>query len=506
MDLAHWIERHAAFSPDKPAILFAGSEISYAALAADVRLTIRRLVALGLRPGEVVAFLGFNHPANLVLLFACARIGAILLPLNWRLAVPEHARVLADAAVRVIIVEAGFVTHAESLRARWPDARWLSLESAVPGWSSWQDIEPAATPAGWRDKDAKSDPLLLCYTSGSTGAPKGVVLTQEALLSNALNSTHMHDLTSSDRILTTLPLYHVGGLNILTLPALHAGATVELHPKFDPDETFDAIEGRRITLTVLVPAQLAPMMQHPRWPQADLSSLRMISTGSTIVSSSFVRRVNARGPLLIQVYGSTETSPIATYLRASDADRKAGSAGLPALHCEVRIVDANGHDLPPGGDGEILVRGANVMRDYWNRPELTAQALEGGWYHSGDIGHFDSEGYLYVVSRKNDLIISGGENIYPAEIEAVLEECPAIAEVSVVGRPDECWGETVVAAVALKPGAAMSEAEVLALLAGRIARYKQPREVRFVEALPRSAIGKVKKQELRASLIASATA
>jgi fatty-acyl-CoA synthase len=506
MDLAHWIERHAAFNPDKPAIVFDGNEISYAALAADVRLAIRRLATLGVGAGEVVAYLGFNHPVNLILLFACARIGAILLPLNWRLAAPEHARVLADASVSAIIVEASFVAHAESLRASWPDALWLALESAVPGWPSWQDVEVAAAPGGRRDEDAKSEPLLLCYTSGSTGAPKGVVLTQEALLCNALNSTHMHDLTSNDRILTTLPLYHVGGLNILTLPALHAGATVELHPKFDPEVAFDAIEGRRITLTVLVPAQLTLMMEHPRWPQADLSSLRVISTGSTIVSSSFVRRVNARGPLLIQVYGSTETSPIATYLRARDADRKAGSAGLPALHCEVHVVDANGCELPPGSDGEILVRGANVMRGYWNRPEQTAQALEGGWYHSSDIGHFDAEGYLYVVARKNDMIISGGENIYPAEIEAVLEECPAIAEVSVVGRPDVRWGEMVVAAVALKPGAVMSEAEVLALLAGRIARYKQPREVRFVTALPRSAIGKVKKQELRASLVSSATA
>ena len=405
----------------------------------------------------------------------------------------------------MIIIEKGFVAHAESLRAGWPDALWLTLESAVPGWSSWQDVEPAATPVGPRDEDAKSDPVLLCYTSGSTGAPKGVVLTQEALLCNALNSTHMHDLTSADRILTTLPLYHVGGLNILTLPALHAGATVELHPKFDPNETFDAIERRRITLTVLVPAQLTSMMEHPRWPQADLSSLRVITTGSTIVSASFVRRMNARGPLLVQVYGSTETSPIATYLRARDAERKAGSAGLPALHCEVRVVDAKGRDLPLGSNGEIFVRGANVMRDYWKRPEQTARVLEGGWYHSGDIGHFDAEGYLYVVARNNDMIISGGENIYPAEIEAVLEECPAIAEASVVGRPDERWGETVVVAVALKPGAVMSEAEVLALLAGRIARYKQPREVRFVAALPRSAIGKVKKQELRA-LVTSVTA
>ncbi len=505
MDLMHWIERHAAFIPDKPAILFAGEELSYAALAADISLAVGRLAALGVRQGDVVAFLGHNHPVQLVLLFACARIGAVMLPLNWRLAAPEHARVLADASASAIIVDADFISHAESLRSGQPEARWLALESATADWSSWRDIAPAA-PTARRDAGAESNPVLLCYTSGSTGAPKGVVMTQRALLFNALNSAHMHDLASSDRVLTTLPLYHVGGLNIQTLPALHAGATVELHSKFDPAATFDAIEGQRITLTVLVPAQLTAMMEHPRWLEADLSSLRVISTGSTIVSAALVRRVSARGVRMIQVYGSTETCPIATYLRVSDADRKAGSAGLPALHCEVRIVDADGRDLPPGEDGEILVRGGNVMRDYWNRPDLTAQALHDGWYHSGDVGHFDAEGYLYVVARKNDLIISGGENIYPAEIEAVLEECPGIAEASVIGRPDERWGEAVVAVVALKPGVSMSEADVLALLAGRVARYKQPREVRFFAALPRSAIGKVKKHELRESIIAPATA
>ncbi len=505
MDLMHWIERHAAFVPDKPAIVFAGRQISYAAMAADIRVAVGRLTALNVGHGDVVAFLGCNHPAQLNLLFACARVGAILLPLNWRLALPEHARVLADSTAGVVIVESDFIAHAESLRSGRPEARWLALEAAAPGWLSWDDIDPTppvASPAA----DAESDPVLLCYTSGSTGAPKGVALTQRALLYNALNSVHMHDLTSGDRILTTLPLYHVGGLNILTLPALHAGATVELHAKFDPAATFDAIEGRRATLTVLVPAQLTAMMQHPRWSSADLSSLRVISTGSTIVSASLVRRVSARGVRLIQVYGSTETCPIATYLRAEDGDRKAGSAGLPALHCEVRIVDADGREAPPDIDGEILVRGANVMRNYWNAPDQNAQVLKGGWYHSGDVGHFDSDGYLHVVARKNDMIISGGENIYPAEIEAVLEECPAIAEASVIGRPDERWGEAVVAAVALKPGAAMSEAEVLAFLAGRIARYKQPREVRFVAALPRSAIGKVKKQELRDSIFSSVTA
>ena len=247
------------------------------------------------------------------------------LPLNWRLATPEHARVLADCTPRAILVDAAFAERAPALRDVHPGIVWTTLGDV-----------PRAGPAGTilrqspqrrsaqRLSGSLEDPVLLCYTSGSTGAPKGVVLTQSALFWNALNSAHMHDLTSADRILTTLPLFHVGGLNILTLPALHAGATVTLHAQFEPLAAIEAIERERITLTVLVPAQLTAMMEHPRWRQADLSSLRMITTGSTIVSQSFVRSVNARGLRLVQVYGSTETCPIAAYVRAENAERKAG--------------------------------------------------------------------------------------------------------------------------------------------------------------------------------------
>jgi fatty-acyl-CoA synthase len=225
-----------------------------------------------------------------------------------------------------------------------------------------------------------------------------------------------------------------------------------------------------------------------------------MTTGSTIISEAFVRQVHERGVPLIQVYGATETCPIAAYLRREDAHRKAGAAGLPALYCDLRIVDDGGRDVPSGTDGEILVRGPSVMQGYWNAPEASAAALRDGWYHSADIGHFDDEGYLYVVARKHDLIISGGENIYPAEIENILMEHPAIVEACVVGCPDERWGEAVVAAVVLKPGVPLSAAEVIAMLDGRVARYKQPRAVHFVDSLPRSALGKVQREQLRATV------
>jgi fatty-acyl-CoA synthase len=479
VSLSGWIERHARFAPGACAIRFGGADITYAELSARVRNAAGALAARGVNAGDAVAYLGLNHPAALVLLFACARVGAMLVPINWRLAPPEVARVAADCSPKVVFVEKAF--------AQVLPGTGIEILESGPG--------PLPEAQGGEDS-----PLLLCYTSGSTGAPKGVVLTQRALFWNAVNSAHMHDLTSADRILTTLPLFHVGGMNILTTPALHAGACVTLHAKFDPEAALDAIERERITLTVLVPAQLEAMMALPRWQSADLSSLRAITTGSTIVSAAFIRRASGRGVPVIQVYGATETCPIAAYVRAADALRKAGSAGVPALHCEVKVVDDSGAELPAGADGEILVRGPNVASGYWNAPQASAEAFRGGWYHSGDLGHLDAEGHLYVVSRRKDMIISGGENIYPAEVESVLLECPAVEEACVVGRADERWGEAVVAAVVLKPGCRLTEAEALALFQGRIARYKHPREVRFLATLPRSALGKVQKEAVRAAV------
>lgn len=495
MNVARWIERHAAFSPDREAIRFVGETITYRALAGRIDDAAGRLAARGIGAGDVVAFLGYNNPETLALLFACARIGAMLTPLNWRLAAPEHAYILRDSGARLVIVEPAFVQHAAPLREAFADRMWLALADTASGWETWNGIAGARLGAVYPDADTA---VVLCYTSGSTGTPKGVVLTQSALFWNAVNSAHMHDMTSADRVLTTSPMFHVGGLNVQTTPALHAGATVSLHAKFDPGETLAAIENERITLTVLVPAQLVAVMEHPRWKTADLSSLRMVTTGSTIVPEAFVRKVQERGIRLVQVYGSTETCPVAAYQRVESSERKPGAAGLPGLHSDIRIVDEGGRDLGVGEVGEILVRGPNVMREYWNAPEATAAVLREGWYHSGDLGHRDAEGYLYVDARKSDMIISGGENIYPAEIESILTECPAIADASVVGRPDPRWGEMVVAAVVLRPGARMSESDVMALLNGRIARFKHPREVHFMDALPRTGSGKVMRDRLRA--------
>ena len=502
MDLSHWIERNARFAPGRCAVRFAGHDISYAELEARIERATAALAAAGVGAGDVVAYLGLNNPIILELLFACARLGAMIAPLNWRLAPPEIRRTYEDCRPRVLVAEAAFVTASDAARPP-ADTRCVVIDPpGPPGWIPWSDFSAAASGSAAYPRSGHPEaPLLLCYTSGTTGTPKGVMLDQGALLCNAINSAHMHDMTSQDRILTTTPMFHVGGLNIQTLPALHVGATVTLHPRFDAATVLETIEREQITLAVLVPAQLTPLLELPGWSAARISSLRMITTGSTIIGESFARRINAYGVPLAQVYGSTETGPAAAYQRAADAFERPGCAGAPALHCEVRIVDDSGASVPAGVDGEILVRGRNLMCGYLNQPELSAAVLRDGWYHTGDYGHLDADDFLYVVSRKRDMIISGGENVYPEEVESVLLECPGVAEVCVLGRPDPRLGEKVIAAVVLRAGAGLEATAVLAFLQGRIARYKHPREVHFVEPLPRTPLGKVVRAQVRLRLV-----
>lgn len=497
MSLDQWIEEHAQTTPERIAIRFPGRDLDYAHFAQQIRQSAAALVRAGVRRGGCVGWLGFNSPEMLMLLFAAARLGAKFMPLNWRLAGPEHRQMLGDCPPDVLVVEPAFVAQTDAYRAELGPMRLVTTGNALPGWTGWNDFvanaDESVLPAR---ADFRDEPLLVSYTSGSTGIPKGVLLTQRAVAANARNSVHMHDMTADDRILTTLPMFHVGGLNNQTTPALSIGAMVVLHPRFDVEPTFDAIEREKITLTVLVPAQLEPMMAHPRWRTADLSSLRMISTGSTVVSEKLIRTVHERGVPMAQIYGATETCPIAAYQRREDTGF-VGSAGRVAQSCEVRIIDDYGNDVTAGTSGEILVRGENVMSGYWNAPEATANVLVDGWFHSGDVGHLDEAGLLWVDGRKKDMIISGSENIYPAEIENILSESPAIAEASVVGRPDPRWGEIVVAVIVRRPGQMIDAAGVLALLEGRIARYKHPKDVVFIDALPRTALGKVRKEEVR---------
>ncbi len=501
MNLADLIDRNAGFAPDKPAIRCMGATLTYAALAQRIAATARALKSqLGIARGDRVALLATNHPDCLVLLYACARLGAMLVPLNWRLAVAEQMYILADASVKALVVEQDLAAVAAALTNARPEVTIIGLDFSPPGGASLSALLEAASGDG-RDRDVDTSfPLLIVYTSGTTGHPKGAVLRQEALLSNAVMSQHMHDLTAADHVLTVLPLFHVGGLNIQTTPALQLGATVTLHPRFAAETTLAAIEHDRPTLTVLVPAAIEAMIEHPRWRATRLDSLRAVTTGSTQVPQRLVDAFTARGIPVLQVYGSTETSPIAIYTRLSGDWRRPGSTGLPGLLCDVRIVGADGAEAATGEAGELIVRGPNVFCEYWGNAAATAEALRAGFYHTGDIGRRDADGHFFIHDRKQNLIISGGENIYPAEVERVLHQHPAVAEAAVIGCPDARWQEVPVACIVLRADATLGAPEIESFCLAQLARFKVPRRYVFLDSLPRNALGKVQHFRLKQQL------
>jgi fatty-acyl-CoA synthase len=498
MNLSDLIIRNAAFTPDKTALRFAGRDLTYAAFAERIAQTARALKSrFGVGRGDRVAILAANHSDYLVLLYACARLGALLVPMNWRLAVPEQVFILTDASVKVLVVENDFAAVLAPLKEAMPDLRAIGLDPTSGTEMTFDELLASGTGDGTNPHVDEKSPLLLVYTSGTTGRPKGAVLRQEALLWNGVMSQHMHDMRSDDHVLTVLPLFHVGGLNIQTTPALHLGATVTLHARFAPDATLNAIAQDRPTLTVLVPATIQAVAAHPLWATTDLSSLRAISTGSTIVPVPLIEAVEARGVPVLQVYGSTETCPLVVYARfGGDLSRKE-STGLPGLMCEARIVDDNGVEVPAGHTGEVAVRGPNVFFEYWGNAQATAEALRDGWYHTGDIGTRDADGYFYIHDRKKNMIISGGENIYPAEVERVLGEHADVAECAVIGRADPKWQEVPVAYVVCREGRAVEAAALIAHLGENLARFKVPREIVFVDSLPRNALGKVQHFRLK---------
>jgi acyl-CoA synthetase (AMP-forming)/AMP-acid ligase II len=435
-------------------------------LAAGIARCAAALAARSVGRGDRVAFLGQNHPSQIVLLFACARLGAVQVPLNWRLAAPELRFILKDSGSRLLLATPAF---AEAARQAAPDGCGVLDATASPP-------EAPDAPAAGTGEDA----LLLVYTSGTTGRPKGAVLTQDAVSHNAAASRAIFGMTAADRVLTVLPLFHVGGLNIQTVPALLAGAAALLHPRFEPDAFFDAVERERPSLTLVVPAVMQALVAHPRWAAADLSALRAVGAGSSEVPIELIEAFHAKGVPVQQVYGATETCPIAIAQTREEALAAPGSIGRPAPGVEARLAP---------GTCEIEVRGPNVMRGYWRAPEATAAALKDGWFATGDVGRVDAAGRWWFTDRLKHVIVSGGENIYPAEVERVLRSAPGVAECTVLGRPDPRWGEVPVAVVV--PGSNFEAEAVLRHCEGRLARFKHPRAVVTVTALPRTALGKV---------------
>jgi fatty-acyl-CoA synthase len=506
MDISNWVAHRALWAPERTATRFERSDFTNAEFEDRVgRLAAALRRELGIRAGDRVAHLGLNSPDLLALFFACARIGAMIVPLNWRLTPSEHAFQIGDAEPATLLVEPEYWDHVDSIRASFPKMKYVAYRGAHapgPGWLDYAAMLAASTPIPPDPLRDLKTPCEIKYTSGTTGKPKGAVRTQEGVFYNAINAGAVFEMTPHDHVLTAIPMFHAGGMHIQTTPAVHWGATITIHRRFDPAAVLAEIRASRPTLLLSVPAASAAMTAHPDFATTDVTCLKCICGGSSVVPEAVIRPWRERGLSFNQVYGMTETGPIAIASSIADGRRKSTSAGKPVAHMEVRLVDDAGRDVAGGARGEIWLRGPALLREYWRNPRATREAFAAeGWFKTGDIAHRDEEGFYFVDDRKKDMIISGGENIYPAELENILADCPEIAEFAVIGRPDPKWVEVPVCVIVKKPGRSPSADDILALFQGKLARYKHPRDVIFVDGpLPRTSLGKVQKFELRTRL------
>ncbi|OYO02467.1 p-hydroxycinnamoyl-CoA synthetase [Enemella evansiae] len=489
--ISQWPVRQAARSPESVATVFDDVKRSYAEFDTDIARAAAALRARGIGHGDRVALLSANHPAHIDLFFACGRLGAILVPLNARLSENEIAHCLSDSGSALLVTSAALAATARAAAGTIPTVE-------LDPWSAeCADAEPdTGEPLGTGD-----DPCMIMYTSGTTGRPKGAVLTHASVTFATLNAALDLRLTEREISLASAPLFHTAALFMLATPTLLRGGTVVIEEGFDPDRVFALIGSERITHAFGVPVMLDVLSAHPQWHTADLSSLRIVTVGGAPVATTTLRTWLDRGVVICQGYGLTESGPGALILTPEHAQAKAGTAGLPHLFCEVRIAGPDDSALGPGERGEIQVRGPNVMTGYWQNSAATAAVFApGDWLRTGDIGVADDDGFITVVDRLKDMFISGGENVYPAEVEAAITELPGVLEAAVLGVPDERWGETGIALVRLADGAELTAEALADQLAGRLARYKIPRRLQIVDSIPRNPTGKILKSRIRTTL------
>ena len=491
MSLYQRLKGHAEFQPDKTAIDSEAGQLSYLQLKVLTDSCIDFFHALGLEKGDRVAILSLNHPDWFIATFAAARCGVVLVPLNWRLSIDELRYVIADSEPLVLLHDQEFSNQALELQKSFEHLQLVGFANS--------DFPPEVSDsinqnAAFDEPDGSDTPFLIVYTSGTTGRPKGAVLSQKAIMCSAEMSQHMTDLTVNDRVLNVLPLFHVGGLNIQPLPALLYGATLILHARFSPVDAVNALTNNQITLINTVPTLLRAMLASSAWNPQSYRSLRAVSIGSTDVPVSLINNVQSCGIPLIQVYGATETGPLAIYQRIEHAS-KTGSIGKAGLLCDVRLCNKEGEEVAQGESGEIQIKGCNILNHYWRNEQATADCMNDGWFGTGDVAHRDSEGFFWFDDRLKHVIISGGENIYPAEIERVLRDVPGVDEVAIVGRADDQWGQVPVAVIV-----GTAEKDSIIVASQSLAKFKRPADIIFMDSLPRNALGKVQVHLLQTML------
>ncbi len=500
-NVAGSILKRAQLDPGNRAYIFEGIERSFSEMDARVRRIAQSLRDNGVCVGDRVGFVGLNHPNFLETMMAAQSLGAIFVPLNFRLTGEELTFIINDAGVHTLVADDQLLPVIASVRERLCCVRYIASETPQTDWEGLEAIIAETAPLVDLVETSQQDVAIIMYTSGTTGRPKGAMLTHGNIMWNNMQAAFALPAASDDISLVCAPLFHIGGLNITTIGPMQAGACLLIMRSFDPEKALADIAEHGVTTMFAAPAMLLFMSQRPEFDASDLSSLRMILVGGAPVPKSLLEVYNGRDVALNQGYGLTETSPLVSFLMAQYTDEKLGSAGKPGLFGEIRVVDAHGNSVPAGEVGEIIYKGPNVMKGYWNRPEATAEAIdEKGWFHTGDAGYLDADGFLFISDRVKDMVISGGENVYPAEVESILFEHEAIAEVAIIGLPDEKWGEAVTAVVALNSGASLTLEQLREFADGKLARYKLPIRLHQVEALPRNPAGKVLKFKLREEL------
>jgi len=504
------VQRNAGWNGTAAAVRYPGVELTYTDLEDRIGRLATVLADGGVGPGDRVAYVGLNSPAFLTTLLATLRLGAMFVPVNFRLAGPELQTVLERSGSVALVAEPGHQAVVDAIRETVAVKRFLLVDDdpAVPvtgatfGWEPWSPALAEAAPTAQSVPGRFDDPAILMFTSGTTGAPKGVVLTYGNMWWNSVNVDTRLDTRRGDITYASAPLFHVGALNSFVVRTIVRGGTVVLRRKFDPAECLTDLVRYKINSMFVVPAMLTALSRVPGVFDADLSHLRSVVVAGAPVPPSLIRKYADHGIWLQQAWGLTETAPFATHLPAERTLDKLGSAGIPMPYTQVRVVDAASNTpVGPGVPGEIVVRGPNVTPGYWENPEASESAFDAeGWFHSGDIGYLDDEGYLFIVDRLKDMVISGGENVYPAEVERVLANMPGITDVAVVGIPDEKWGEIVVAVVSLDDNATVTLDDVREFAAVQLARYKLPQRLQIIDRVPRNPSGKLEKVAIRTLL------
>jgi len=507
INAARAVRRNARYQPDHLVVRYAGGDLTYARLDERCARLASVLASGGTGEGDRIAYTGLNSSSFLVTMLAAFRLGAIFVPVNFRLTGPELRSVLECSGATVVVSEDGHRDAVDSVRDSTVVKRRLLVDDdpEVPaaesarGWERWSELIEEAAPSDTLLARGFDDPAVLMFTSGTTGLPKGVTLTHGNIWWNSVNVDSMLDTRRGDVTLVAAPMFHVGALNSFLTRTLVRGGTAIVRRSFEPQAFLDDIVTFGVNSFFAVPAMLTALARVPGVFEADLSSLRAVVVAGAPVPPSLIRQYAEHGVLLQQAWGLTETAPFATHLPVERTLDKVGSAGIPMPYTEARVVDPV-TNLPAGAGerGEVVVRGPNVTAGYWENPEATAVAFDDeGWFHSGDVGYLDEDGYLFIVDRLKDMIISGGENIYPAEVERALADLPGLIDVAVVGRSDEKWGESVVAVVSVSADAPVTLDGVRDHAAAKLARYKLPRELRVVPSVPRNASGKLDKRVIR---------